>query len=76
MITAADHIRRRTRKEVRPKYMAAGQARMLLRQLEKMFGALHPKLVARIKRASTPTLDRWFDQVLTAKSLIDVFVEG
>ena len=76
MITAAEHIRRRTRKEVRPKYMAVGQARALLRFLESKFGVLHPKLVARVKRASTATLDRWLDRVLTAKSLIDVFVEG
>ena len=71
MITAAEHIRRR----VRPKYVAEGQARGLLRQLKKKFGVLPPKLVARVKRASTPILDRWCDQVLTAKVLNDVFVD-
>ena len=76
MITAAEHIRRRTRKEVRPKFEAAGQARALLRLLKQKFGSLPPKLVTRVKRASTPTLDRWCDQVLTAKVLDEVFAEG
>src|SRR5262245_18321003 len=72
MISAADDIRRK----VRPKYEAAGQARQLVRLLKKKFGPLPPRLVARVKRASTPTLDGWFDRVLTAKILDEVFAEG
>ena len=75
MITAAEHIRRRTREEVRPRFVAEGMARGLLRQLEKRFGALPPRLVARIKRARMATLDGWWDRVLPAKSLVDVFVD-
>ncbi|HEU4420183.1 MAG TPA: DUF4351 domain-containing protein [Planctomycetota bacterium] len=76
MITAAEHIRRRTRKEVMPKFMAKGQSRLLLRQLEKKFGVLPPKLVARIRRARIETLEGWGDRVLTAKVLDDVFEGG
>ncbi|HZN38826.1 MAG TPA: transposase [Planctomycetota bacterium] len=75
MITAAGHIRRRTREEVRPKYVAAGQARGLLLLLQVKFGALPPGLVARVKRTRMKTLDGWCDRVLTAKSLVDVFVD-
>jgi hypothetical protein len=76
MITAAEHIRRRTRKEVRPKFEAAGQARGLLLQLENKFGVLPPKLVSRIKRARIETLDRWCKLVLTAQVLDEVFAGG
>lgn len=76
MITAAEHIRRRTRKEVRPKFEAAGQARGLLRQLKIRFGVLPPKLVSRIKRARIETLDRWCDQFVTARVLDEVFADG
>jgi hypothetical protein len=72
MITAAEHIRRR----VRPKYVAAGKALLLLRLLEKKFDVLPTKLVARIKRARSEALDRWGDQILDAKSLDEVFAEG
>jgi hypothetical protein len=76
MITAAEHIRRRTRKEVRPKFEAAGQARALLSLLREKFGPLPPKLVARVKRATTETLEGWFSRLLKANLLDDVFAEG
>ena len=74
MITAAEHIRRRTRKEVRAKFRAQGQRRRLLRLLQNRFGALSPRLVARIRWARIETLDRWCDRVPTAKILPDIFV--
>ena len=75
MITAAQDIRRRTRKEVRPKFQAEGQARGLLLLLEEKFGALPPKLVSRIKRARVETLDRWYKRFVTARVLHEVIAE-
>ena len=76
MITAAEHIRRRTRKEVRPTFMAAGQARLVLLLLQEKFGALPPKLVARIRRARMESLEGWFARALKASVLDEVFAEG
>ncbi|HZN38825.1 MAG TPA: Rpn family recombination-promoting nuclease/putative transposase [Planctomycetota bacterium] len=76
MITAAEHIRRRTRKEVMPKFMAAGQARLVLLLLQEKFGALPPKLVARIRRARMETLEGWFARALKANVLDNVFAES
>ena len=76
MITAAEHIRRRTRKEVMPKFMARGQVRILLLLLQEKFGALPPKVVARIRRARTESLEGWSTRVLKANVLEDVFAES
>ena len=76
MITAAEHIRRRTRKEVRPKYVAEGQARMVLLLLREKFGALPPKLVARVRRARTEALEGWFTRALKANGLDEVFANS
>lgn len=46
---------------------------MLLRQLERRFGALPEDVIARVRGASVETLDIWADQVLAAATLDDVF---
>lgn len=66
-------IRRRLLKENGPRLLAKGQARALLRQLERKFGPLEKARVARIRRAQSEQLDRWAEQFLTAASLDEVF---
>jgi hypothetical protein len=46
-----------------------------LRLLEKKFGPLPPAAVAKVKRASGATLDRWADRIPTADSLDEMFAE-
>jgi hypothetical protein len=47
--------------------------RTLIRQLTHRFGDLSEDTLTRIQQAGLETLERWLDQVLTARSLDDVF---
>lgn len=47
--------------------------RVLIRLLTRRFGDLSEDTLARIQRADLETIERWTDQVLTARSLDDVF---
>ncbi len=46
---------------------------LLLKQLKFHFEALPPDALAKIEAADTPTLERWFERLLTATSLESVF---
>ena len=61
MITTADRLR------------MEGRVDVLLRLLARRFGPLPPEVEARVRKASTPDLDRWVDAVLTASTLAEVF---
>lgn len=50
-----------------------GEARMLLRLLERRFGAVSPEARASVDRADTDTLSIWAERVWTARQLDDVF---
>ena len=50
-----------------------GEARMLLRQLERRFGPVSEDVTGRVRSAPEAQLEQWFDRVLTATSLDDVF---
>ena len=53
-----------------------GQARTLLRQLERRFGPLPDAVRERLFAADTETLDQWADRVLDAPNLDAVFEDG
>jgi len=50
-----------------------GQREMLLRLLQRKFGLFPEHITARVNAASQDDLDRWFDLILTAPTLDDVF---
>jgi hypothetical protein len=52
--------------------MEEGKAATLLRQLQRRFGPLPDKVVARIGAATIADLDGYADRVLTAKTLDEV----
>ncbi len=73
MLTTAQQIARRVNRENGPRWIARGQARIVLGQLQKKFGPLEKAIVARIRRARSEQLDRWAEAILTATKLDDVF---
>ena len=75
MLTTAQQMARRINRENGPKWLARGQAAMLLRQLQKKFGPLQKEVVTRIRRARSAQLDQWGDQFVNAVSLDDVFAK-
>jgi hypothetical protein len=50
-----------------------GQRAILLRLLGRRFGAVPEPIAARVAAATLPELERWFDRVLDAASLDEVF---
>jgi hypothetical protein len=46
---------------------------IMLQQLMRRFGTLPESVTQRITSASTEELERWFDRILDAASLDDVF---
>ena len=65
MITTAERIRRKARKEGRQE----GRIELLLLQLTARFGPLPEATEALVRDASAETLDQWAEEVLTAKTL-------
>jgi predicted transposase YdaD len=59
-------------REGRDKGLREGQARVLVRQLELKFGTLSTAARHRVERATLPTLSRWAERILTAKSVRQV----
>ncbi len=53
-----------------------GVRQALLRQLGKKFGNVPEATRERVANATTADLERWLDQVLTARTLDEVFVNG
>lgn len=51
----------------------AGEALLLLRQLERKFGRLDPQTRKRVRDADAERLLEWGERVLTAQRLEDVF---
>jgi len=52
---------------------AEGEAKALVRLLEKRFGALPPDLRERIFTSDVISIEAWFDRVLEARDLLSVF---
>jgi len=71
-MTAAERLRREGRAEGRK---ASAQA-YLITLLQARFGALPDAVLAVIRAAEKPQLDRWFQRGLTAGSLDDVFSDA
>lgn len=46
---------------------------LLLRVLDRRFGAVPARIAARVAAARRPELERWFDRALDAESFDDVF---
>ena len=65
--------RQEGRKEGRKEGRQEGEATLLLRLLERKFGALDRRVLRRIRRAEAETLLEWGERLLTAKSLAEVF---
>jgi len=73
LLSAADKLHERGRKEGVKEGERQGQQRALLRQLSARFGALSETVTARIQASDVAELDRWTDRVLTAGSLDELF---
>jgi hypothetical protein len=69
MITTAERIRRKARKEGRVEGRQAARIDLLLRLLAQRFGPLSAATESAVREAPSETLDHWVDAVLTAKSL-------
>ena len=57
-------------------YKAEREALALQKLLKQRFGAIPPAVLAQISAASLEQIDAWLDQVLTARSLDDLFGPG
>jgi predicted transposase YdaD len=75
IMTAADMLIERGRKEGRKEGRKAERREMLLKLLRARFGALPEAVVARVNATEMPQLDVWLEQVLTAATLADVIGE-
>ncbi len=54
---------------------AVGKTEALLRMLRRRFHAVPSELKARVRTAHDAQLDEWFDRILDAKTLTDVFAD-
>ena len=63
------------RREGRQQGLRAGEARVLLRQIELRFGSLTPAVRERVEGASADDLLRWGERLLTAGSLDEVWAD-
>jgi hypothetical protein len=61
------------RQKLREEGLQQGERRLLLKQLRARFGELPPATVARVEAAEPEVLEAWGEQVLTARSLDEVF---
>jgi len=68
LLSVADQLIEQGRQE--------GQRKMLLKQLATRFGALPATAVAQVNAAGPAQLERWFDRVLTAETLVEVLGDG
>ena len=73
MLTTAQQMSRRITRENGPKWRQQGEARLLLRLIEKKFGPVPKAIATRVRRARSAEIDRWAEQILTASSLDEVF---
>ena len=62
--------------EGRAEGLAQGQARVLLRQMERRFGEVPETMRARVTGATTDELDAWADALLEAATLDEVMASG
>jgi hypothetical protein len=53
-----------------------GEVAVLYRQLTRRFGPLGEAIQARLDNATLDQLDQWAENILDAKTLEDVFMEG
>lgn len=63
----------RWRQQLRGQGERAGEAKVLLRQLERKFGPLDSKTRTRVRKAGSRRLLEWADRFVTAECLEDVF---
>jgi len=79
LMTIAERLRtegrEQGRKEGRKEGREENQRDMLLKLLERRFGALPEPVMERIRGAGIKQLDRWFDRGITARSLRAVFAD-
>ena len=78
-MTTGQRIRLESRKlgreEGRTEGETKGKAQTLLRLMQRRFGAASEPFTPTILAASVPDLDRWFDRILDAKAVADVFAD-
>lgn len=59
--------------EERAKGRAEGEAKLLVRLLERQFGSLPPEVPERLRGASVEQLELWGERLLSAKTLAEIF---
>ncbi len=64
------------RREGRKEGRKEGEAALLLRQIERKFGATEPQVRRRIRNASAEDLLDWGERLVTAETLAEVFGDG
>jgi len=72
MSSFAERFREQGMREGMQQGMQQGEALILVRLIERKFGALAPHLRRRIEQADPETLLRWSERVLTAGSAEEV----
>ncbi|MDO4682850.1 MAG: DUF4351 domain-containing protein [Lautropia sp.] len=73
MSSYVEQIRAEGRQQGLQQGLQQGEQQLLLKQLRVRFGALDDGVAQRLKDASVEELDRWAANILTARSLDDVF---
>ncbi|MBF0429259.1 MAG: DUF4351 domain-containing protein, partial [Magnetococcales bacterium] len=61
--------------DIREEGLEKGEAKIILRLLNKRFGSLPPAIQEKIAQANAEALERWGDRLLDAGSLKEVFAE-
>lgn len=67
--------REKGREKGREEGREEGERGLLLRQLQRRFGALSAEYQERLAKADNKQLLKWGDRVLDAKTLADVFID-
>lgn len=72
---AAAQLMEKGRSEGRLEGARDGKVQLVLRMLERKFGALEDERRARVRNAAEGELELWSDRILEAKSVEEVFGE-
>jgi len=75
-MTTGQKLRLEGRMQGRAEGRAEGQANSLIRMLTRRFGPMPADLTQRVQTATQAEFDLWFDRILDAKTLADVFTAG
>ena len=76
MQTVAEHLMEKGIEKGIEKGRTQGRQAMLLRLLDRRFGAVPADIAARVDAASPAELERWFDRAIDAAALDDVFASA